>query len=153
MSGLELLPLIGAAVSGAGTVMSGVAANQAAKQEALQMEAKGREELAASQREADAKRREGQLVNSRAQALAAASGAGAGMDAPTIVKLMSQTAGAAELNAQTDLFGGKSRKQGLFDAAANRRREGKASLLGSVLGGFGQFGSAAGDWYMKKKTA
>lgn len=139
MSGLELLPLIGAAVSGVGTVLGGVAANNAAQSEAMQLEEKGKEELAASQRDAEGKRREGALINSRQQALAAASGAGAGSDAPTIVKLMTDTAGQAEYNAQVDLYGGKSRKEGLFNAAANRRREGKASLLGSVLGGFGSF--------------
>ncbi|MFA7308414.1 MAG: hypothetical protein WC026_17285, partial [Hyphomicrobium sp.] len=107
-----------------------------------QLEEKGKEELAASQRDAIQKRREGALINSRQQALAAASGAGAGSDAPTIVKLMTDTAGQAEYNAQVDLYGGKSRKEGLFNAAANRRREGKASLLGSVLGGFGGFAKA-----------
>lgn len=142
MSGLELLPLIGAAVTGAGSILSGVAANNAAQSEAMQLEEKGKEELAASQREAAAKRREGALINSRQQAIAAASGAGAGMDAPTIVRLMTDTAGGAEFNAQADLYGGKSRKEGLFNAAANRRREGKASLLGSVLGGFGSFAKA-----------
>lgn len=150
---MAALPLIGALISGVGTIASGIAANNAAKQEALQMEAKGREELAASQREAADKRREGELVMSRQQALAAASGAGAGMDAPTIVKLMTNTAGAAELNAQTDLYGGKQRKAGLFDAAANRRREGKASLLGSVLGGFGSLASTSGDWYLRSRRA
>lgn len=136
---MAALPLIGALISGAGTIASGIAANNAAQQEAMQLEEKGKEELAASQRDANQKRREGALVNSRQQALAAASGAGAGADAPTIVKLMTDTAGQAEYNAQVDLYGGKSRKQGLYDAAANRRREGKASLLGSVLGGFGGF--------------
>lgn len=139
---MAALPIIGALISGFGTIASGVAANNAAKQDALNLEAKGQEELAASQRDADVKRREGALFNSRQQALAAASGAGAGADAPTIVKLMTDTAGQAEYNAQVDLYGGKSRKQGLYDAAANRRREGKASLLGSVLGGFGGFAKA-----------
>ena len=136
---MAALPLIGAAISGIGTILGGVAANNAAQQEAMQLEEKGKEELAASQRDANQKRREGALINSRQQALAAASGAGAGSDAPTIVKLMTDTAGQAEYNAQVDLYGGKSRKEGLFNAAANRRREGKASLLGSVLGGFGGF--------------
>ena len=136
---MAALPLIGAAISGIGTILGGVAANNAAQQEAMQLEAKGKEELAASQRDADQKRREGALISSRQQALAAASGAGAGADAPTIVKLMTDTAGQAEYNAQVDLYGGKSRKEGLFNAAENRRREGKASLLGSVLGGFGGF--------------
>jgi len=139
---MAALPLIGAAISGIGTILGGVAANNAAQSEALQLEEKGKEELAASQRDANQKRREGALINSRQQALAAASGAGAGADAPTIVKLMTDTAGQAEYNAQVDLYGGKSRKEGLYNAAANRRREGKASLLGSVLGGFGGFAKA-----------
>jgi len=139
---MAALPLIGALISGIGTIAGGIAANNAAQSEAMQLEEKGKEELAASQRDAEVKRREGALINSRQQALAAASGAGAGSDAPTIVKLMTDTAGQAEYNAQVDLYGGKSRKEGLFNAAANRRREGKASLLGSVLGGFGGFAKA-----------
>lgn len=134
MSGLEL---IGALVSGFGTIASGVAANRAAKQDALNMEAAGKEEVAAAQRDAEVKRREGRLINSRAQALAAASGAGAGTDAPTIVKLMSQTSGESEFNAQSAMFGGFSRQAGLKQGAASRRAEGKASLLGSVFSGFG----------------
>lgn len=147
MSGLELLAMAGAAVSGIGTVASGVAANRAAQQDALNMEAQGKEEIAVAQREAEEKRKEGRLVNSRAQALAAASGAGAGGDAPTIVKLMSQTAGGAEYNAQSAMFGGLSRKRGLNDGAKARRAEGKASLLGSVLGGFGQAASGVAKAY------
>ena len=139
---MAALPLIGALISGIGTIAGGIAANNAAQSEAMQLEEKGKEELAASQRDANQKRREGALINSRQQALAAASGAGAGADAPTIVKLMTDTAGQSEYNAQVDLYGGKSRKEGLFNAAANRRREGKASLLGSVLGGFGGFAKA-----------
>jgi hypothetical protein len=134
MSGLEL---IGALVSGVGTIASGVAADNAAQQDALNMDAQGKEEMAASQRDAIAKRREGQILNSRAQAVAAASGAGAGADAPTIVKLMSQTAGEGEYNAQSALFGGRSRQAGLMQGAASRRAEGRASLLGSSFAGFG----------------
>jgi hypothetical protein len=134
MSGIEL---IGALITGIGTVASGVASDRAARQDALNMEAAGKEEVAASQRDAIAKRREGQLINSRAQAIAAASGAGAGTDAPTIVQLMGKTAGEAEYNAQSALFGGFSRQSGLKQGAAARRAEGKASLLGSIFSGFG----------------
>jgi len=143
MSGLEL---IGALVSGVGTIASGVAANRAAQQDALNMEAQGKEEIAASQRDALTKRREAALVNSRAQAIAAASGGGAGEDAPTIVKLMSQTAGEGEYNAQSMLFGGKSRQQGMIQGAKSRRAEGKASLLGSVFGGFGTMAKGAATY-------
>ncbi len=139
------LALIGSFVSAFGTVASGVAANRQAQQDALNMTAQGKEEFAASQREATAKRREGELVNSRAQALAAASGAGAGTDAPTIVKLMSGTAGEAEFNAQTALYGGKSRQLGLKQGALARRAEGRSSLLGSIVTGFGTAAKAAGQ--------
>ncbi|RTM07405.1 MAG: hypothetical protein EKK31_11620 [Hyphomicrobiales bacterium] len=131
------LGAIGSVVSGVGTIAAGAAQKQAADFEAAQMEQKAKEEVAASQRDAIAKRREGAILNSRAQALAAASGGGAGTDAPTIVKLMGQTAGEADYNAQTAMYGGYSRAAGLRDSAKARRASGNASLLGSVIGGFG----------------
>jgi hypothetical protein len=146
MSGLELLPMFfsaaGAGLGAIGTVKAGQAADAQAKQDALNMEAQGKEELAASQREAFQKRREGALINSRAQAVAAASGGGA--DDPTIVRLMTQTAKDAETNAGSVMYGGISRRRGLFDSARARRTEGKASLLGSAYGGFGQAASGLG---------
>ena len=45
---MAALPLIGAAISGIGTILGGVAANNAAQQEAMQLEEKGKEELAAA---------------------------------------------------------------------------------------------------------
>ena len=138
MSGFELLPILMGGLSAAGTVASGVAANNNAKYEAQQMDMRAKEEVASSQRDAIAKRREGDLINSRAQALAAASGGGAGSDAPTIIKLMSQTTGESEYNAQTSMYGGQSRAAGLMDSAKGRRAQGKSTLLGSVFSGFGQ---------------
>lgn len=130
------LSAIGTGLGLVGTVASASSANRAAQQDALNMEAQGKEDLAASQREAMSKRREGALVNSRAQALAAASGGGA--DDPTIVRLMTNTAKDADYNARTVMYGGKSRQMGLNQSATARRREGKSSLLGGVLGGFGK---------------
>lgn len=141
MSGLELLGAFGSVLSGVGTIAAGAAEKQSADFEAAQMEQKAKEEVAASQRDAIAKRREGAILNSRAQALAAASGGGAGTDAPTIVKLMGQTAGQADYNAQTAMYGGYSRSAGLMDSAKARRMSGNASLLGSVFGGFGSAAS------------
>jgi hypothetical protein len=140
----QALSGLGAIVSAGGTVASGVAANNAAKFESEQMRIKAAEERAAAQREAQAKRREGDLVMSRQQALAAASGAGAGTDAPTIVKLMTDTARDSEYNAQTAQYGGESRSRGLLDSAKARRASGRASLMGSVIGGFGQGAAGLG---------
>lgn len=140
MSGLEV---IGGLVSAAGTIASGVAANNQAKSEALGMEAQGREDFAASQREAEMKRREGRIAMSRQQAVSAASGGGA--DDASIIKLMTRTAAESDYNARTVTFGGEQRKRGLFDSAKNRRTSGQASLLGSVFAATGQaFKSAAG---------
>lgn len=146
-SGLSLgstLGAIGTGVSALGTVAQGAAAKRSAEFEAEQLEMKSAEERAAAGREAAQKRREGELVASRQQALAAASGAGAGTDAPTIVKLMTDTAGQADLNARVVQSGGESRARGLFDSAKGRRASGRASFLGSTIGGFGQAASGFG---------
>ncbi len=142
MSGLELigglLGAAGTAVSAVGTVASGVAAKNDANFQAQQLDAKSKEEMASSQREAAQSKQQADLANSRAQALAASSGGGAGTDAPTIVKLMSDTAGQGQLNADTQLYTGYSRAAGFTDQASATRRTGKASLLGSIFNGFGQ---------------
>lgn len=138
------LAVIGTLISAGATIAGGVAQNNAAKFEAQQMDMKAKEETAASQRDAMAKTREGNLINSRAQAIAASSGAGAGTDAPTIVSIMSRTAGEAQYNAGTSMYGGDSRARGLRDSAKGKRASGKASMLGSVMSGFGKGLSAFG---------
>lgn len=145
MSGFEvILPFLSGGLSAVGSVAAGAAENRNAKFEAQQMDMRAKEETAAAQRDAIAKRKEGALINSRAQAIAAASGAGAGEDAPTIVNIMKKTAADAEYNAGASMYGGLSRARGLTDSAKGRRAAGKASLLGSVLTGFGQGAKAFG---------
>jgi hypothetical protein len=132
---MAALNIIGGFIKAAGEMQQGEAEDAAAQSEALQMESRGKEEFAASQRDALAKRREGTIANSRIQALAAASGGGA--DGATIIKLMSGVTQESEFNAASSLYGGRERKAGLFDAAKNRRAGGKASLLGSQYAAFG----------------
>lgn len=135
--------LLGGVVGAAGANAVGRAENEAAQAEALQLEAKGKEEFAAAQRVALDKRKEGVLANSRLTALAAASGGGA--DTGTIVNLMSGITNDADYNARTATYGGVERKTGLFDAAANRRRSGRASLLGARYDAMGKLiGGVAG---------
>ncbi|MGO7542209.1 hypothetical protein ACC680_26915 [Rhizobium ruizarguesonis] len=155
MSGFETIAGI---LSAAGTV-AGVAgsvaqakgtraAGEAEKRNqdylATQDEMKAKEETAAAQREAQQSRSEATLANSRAQALAASSGGGAGTDAPTIVKLMTDIAGQGELNAGTLIYGGRERAAGLIDSAKGRRAAGNASLLGSRYAAFGQLATGVG---------
>ena len=125
------------------TIAGGYMAKNSDEYEADQLKIKGQEEFAAASRAASEKRQEGALVNSRQQALAAISGGGAGSDAPTILKLMGDTAGQAEYNAMTELYGGESRRRGLLDAAKAKKLEGKASLLGAYGTAFGQAAQAA----------
>lgn len=127
--------LLGGIVGAAGQMQQGRAEKAAADAEAVQLEAKGKEEFAAAQRVSLEKRREGELASSRLQALAASSGAGA--DTPTIVGLMSGILSQADYNAKTATYGGAERRAGLFDAAGNRRRSGKASLLGAKYAAMG----------------
>lgn len=147
MSGLEL---IGALVSAGATVAGGVAEKRSSDFEADQLDAKAKEEAAASQREAAEATKEADVAMSRQQALAASSGGGAGSDAPTIVKLMSDVAGQGELNKQSILYGGQQRAAGLIDQAKGRRASGRASLMGSTLGAFGQAAKGVSSYAMGK---
>jgi hypothetical protein len=132
---MAALGVVASVISAVGGIASGIAQNNAAQFEAQQQEAQGKEDFAASQRQAEQQRKEAQLVQSRQQALAAASGAGA--QDPTIVRLMSQTAGQGELNAQSSLYTGEQQKRGLFDQAKGTRMTGQANMIGSFLGGAG----------------
>lgn len=141
---MAALAAIGSLVGAVGTIAAGKAAKKDQDFQAVQLDQKANEERASATRVAAQSRNEAALVDSRAQALAASSGGGAGTDAPTIVKLMSGIAGQGELNAQTNLYTGFSRGAGLNDQASAARRSGKASLLGSYLNAFGQAAGGLG---------
>lgn len=93
----------------------------AADYEALQLEARAGEERAVSQRAAAEERRQARLVQSRLQARAAASGAGA--DDPTVMDLDAQLEGEGEYRALTAIYGGESRARNLETGAELRRYE------------------------------
>ena len=141
---MAALGAVASVISAIGGVVSGIAANNQAEYEAQQQEMQGKEEFASSQRDAQQQRKEAEIVNSRAQALAAYSGAGA--SDLTIIKLMTETAGQGEYNAQTSIYGGEQRKRGLFDAAEGTRMSGKSALIGSFLGAAGTLASGFGKY-------
>lgn len=137
-----------AAVVGAGaSVYSGYMQNQAAQEQAHQLESAGKEEFASAQRDAIEKRLQGQMVLSAQQASAAASGGGAGTDAPTIVRLMTETADRTEYAAESSLYGGLSRKNIYNQSAANTRVSGGNNFIGSLLEGVGTLLGGAGQTY------
>ena len=63
-----------------------------------------------------------------------------GADAPTIVKLMTETAKRARYGVESTLFGGRSRQQSYIDTAGSRRQTGDANFLGSIFTGIGMVG-------------
>lgn len=140
--------MAGAAVLGAGAAIYGaVSARETAEATAKQQLTMGKERFAAAQRDALEARLAGKLVMSKQLAAAAASGAGAGMDAPSIVKLMTETGERSIYASQVAMHRGYAERDYYFDAAAASRNEGRASLLGGVLraagtlaGGIGQAG-------------
>ena len=146
---MAALGAVASVISAVGGVMSGVAAKQSADFEAAQQEQQGKEAFAASQRDAEQARREAQIVQSRQQALAAASGGGA--DVATIVKLMTDTAKEGEMNAQSYMYSGLNQKRGYMDQAMGTRMTGRASMLGSFLGAAGTLAGSFGKYYEQTK--
>lgn len=145
MSGFEILAgaaLIGGLASAGASIYAGNEERKAGEAAAKRSITAGRAEFAASQREAEERKLEGQLVMSRQQAAAAASGGGAGGDDPTIVKLMTETAKRARYGEESALYGGRQRQQTYIDTADAQRTSGNASFLGSILTGIGRFAEA-----------
>lgn len=130
----------------AGSTLLGLvgSSQQASAQEAVakanqrQLNAQAKQEEAASQREATQRRRQSDLMMSRAIAVAAASGAGTS----GIEGILEGIAGEGEQAAQYALYEGTERAKGLRYRGAVGRSEAKASSRATLLGGFSQAGSA-----------
>lgn len=147
-----ILSAVGTAVSAVGTIAGGAAQKSAADYQAAQLEQQGKEEIAASQREAEQARKEKNFVLSRQQAVAGSSGLGA-LD-ETVQDLAGDVAQQGAVNEQTALYGGQERAKGRRAQAASARLEGKAAQIGSyfsaagtIMDGIGSFS----DGYGQKK--
>ena len=114
-------------IGGIATAMSqksvGVAQQTSANFEADQLDNLAGQERASSQRDAQEKRRQARLMQSRALAVASASGAGA-LD-PNVVNTIAGLYGEGDLSARTSLYEGESRATGLEKKATARRFEGE----------------------------
>lgn len=139
--------LIGTAVSAMGTIAAGQAQSAAADYQAQQLERKAAEERAASQREAFTKKQEVDLVQSRIQAGAAASGLGT-LD-PTIQDLAGDTEVQGQMNQKMVRYGGEQRRAGLLDQASAARATGKAEEQGSIFGAVGTMIGGASSFFTK----
>lgn len=123
-----------------GKVVAGRAAKRSADDEAAQLDRRASNTRASAQRAAAEEERNARLVASRGQAVAAASGAGAGD--PTVVNLMADILGEGRYRALTALYEGEEQARSDNAAARTRRREGRAARTASYL-------DAAGDLFSK----
>lgn len=134
MAGLVApLPLLaaGTLASAAGTLMGGATAQAAADAEAAQMRQAAGQSRATAQQEAIQERRRAELAQSRALALAAASGGGA--SDPTVVNTVGALEREGEYNALSALYEGEERARGLDLGARMRRFEGASNRRGSYF--------------------
>ncbi len=143
--------ILGTVVSAAGTIAAGKAQQQQAEFEAKQLERKGKEEQVAAQDDAQAKRREAMLLQSRVQAVGASSGFSA-TDPTTlnIIKGIEQYGGYQAGNLQ---YAGNRDRQGRELQASARRFEGQAarqaagySAAATLIGGIGGLSKFAGGF-------
>lgn len=145
MAGLSLIAgLVGSAISAAGTIAAGKAQQESKEFEAKQLEIQGQEERAASQRDAERKRKEGNLILSRQQAVASASNLGA-LD-ETVQDLAGDVVQETEFQTGMIRYGGEERARGRRAQAAASRFEGanakagsKLAAAGTIIGGVGSF--------------
>lgn len=142
----------GAAVVGAGAqIYQGMQQKEAADQTAHTLESQGKADFASAQRDSLQKELETKYLLSAQQAQAAASGAGAGTDAPTIVRMMTETAKRGTEAQENITYGGTARRDAYDKSAAAERSSGNMSFLGSLAGGVGTLIAGAGDYAKAKQ--
>lgn len=151
MAGLTISSILGiggSIVSAIGTIAAGQAQAQAANYQAAQLDLKAKEERASAQREGFEIGRQKGLVQSRIQALSAASGADAGGGAfgSTIDALANDVEAGGTYRELMANYGGEERAKGLRAQATGARLSGQAAATGSffsaagtILGGASTF--------------
>lgn len=121
---------------------------------AVEAERRGGAAIAISQRAAAEDRRQGELVASRALAVAASNGGG--VNDPTMIRVIANARGEAAVRAANDLYEGTARARALrLDAAMGRMQgfeleaEGAATQQGYALAQAGSIAKGAESLYSK----
>lgn len=131
LAAVPLAYLVGAGIAAGGSILQGVKAKQAANTEADQLENLAGQEQAGAQRAAHQERHEATLVQSRARAVAAASGGG--VTDPTVQDIMADIGTEGEYRALTQLYSGDERALELKAQALATRKSGKAAQQAGFL--------------------
>lgn len=151
MAMIGILGLLGSVISFAGSMAAaqaqkdqGEAERQAAYYKAQQEERRAMEERAVHQREALRKRKDTRYAQSTLQARAAASGAGAGIDDPSIISLASEVEQEGEYQALSQMWIGETRARTREDQATldryvgdQRKRAADQRATATIIGGIG----------------
>jgi hypothetical protein len=146
-----VLSIGGSVLSGLGQMQAGKAANANAKFQAAQMEQQAGQERASSQRQAIAERRQANIMQSNAQASAAASGGGA--TDPTVLNITGNLAKEGEYNALSALFAGEERARGQELQATSTRMQGKQAKKQGMISGISTIIGGSASAYSKYSPA
>lgn len=141
------LAAAGTAVTVLSEAKAGADANAQAKAQAAAFVNKANADAAAAERQAIQSRREGQYLASRAQAIAAASGAGA--SDPTVANIIGGIKGQSEYTALTQLYEGETDAGNALSNSQAVRNEGRAAQGAGTLRGVSTVLSGASDMYWK----
>lgn len=128
-----VLTAVSTVLSVVGQIQAGNAAKQSADFKAAQYQEQATEAKAAASRKAADQIRMGGLLQSRAQAVAAASG-GTATD-PTAVTLEENISGQSEYNALTSLWSGDAEAAGLTNSANAETYSGEQAQKAGIIGG------------------
>lgn len=131
-----LLAIVGTVVSVAGSIQQGQAAKAQANYSAKVAEKQGNIEFAEHQRKAEDEKRKADIAESRARAVAAASGAG-GVGSPSVDATLESIYAQGQDYARNEIFAGEAARDNRLSQAALYRAQGKSAAQGSILSGIG----------------
>lgn len=140
-----VIAVAGAALSAGGTIIGANSEAKALKSEAAQLDVQAGQERATSQRQAMEERRQARLAQSRALAVAAASGGGA--DDPTVINRMAELEGEGEYRSLVALYQGEESARGMEADAEARRKGAKSVKTAGLLKAGGTILSAGSTLY------
>jgi len=151
MSGLETIAmiagLVGTGIQTLGTIQAGREAEARFQYESKVAQQQADEAQAAAQRDAAARRREGQFLLSRQRA--AIAGSGGSLEDASVIKLMGDTAGEVDLAAQTDMYRGEQQAKGYNDAARVAEINAKNAMNAAYLSAGANMFSGVSNMYAR----
>lgn len=145
------IPFIALALTAVSSVAASNNASDAARQNAAQDLQSAGEVRASSQRAAAVELKKSQYIQSRAQAIAASSGAGA--QDPTVVNTIGDIAGEGEYRALTSIYEGDSRANAYINDANAGIARGKDQSTASLLQGASSIAGQGASLYEKYGVA